>query len=138
MCVHRATGFLCAIKKIFKSTLREYGMEGQLASELRIHYGLAHPNVVQLYAHFDDEYHIFLLMEYACDGSLMERLRSDEPEAARAVEQVLRAVEQLHRRRVVHRDIKPENVVVSLGVRVRRCRWPSCATSAGRPSSTTA
>jgi len=73
--MHRTTGFLCAIKKIFKSTIREYGMESQLATELRIHYSLSHPNVVQLYGHFDDEYHIFLVIEYACDGSLIDRLK---------------------------------------------------------------
>jgi aurora kinase len=27
LCVHKSTGFLCAIKKIFKSTIRDYNME---------------------------------------------------------------------------------------------------------------
>jgi aurora kinase, other len=105
--IHRASGFLCAIKKILKSTIREYGMEGQLGVELRLHYAVWHPHVVQLYGHFDDEYHIFLLMEYACDGALIDHLRVPEPQAATAVAQVVRAVEALHRRRIVHRDIKP-------------------------------
>lgn len=51
-------------------------MEGQLGVELRLHYSVSHPNVVQLYGHFDDEYHIFLLMEYACDGALIDHLRA--------------------------------------------------------------
>lgn len=130
--MHRATGFLCAIKKIFKSTIREYRMEEQLATELRIHYTLAHPHIIQLYGHFDDEYHIFLMMEYACDGTLMDRLHCDEPVASRAIDQVLDAVAYMHRRRVLHRDIKPENIVCSLGVFLGRRRWPSCATSGGR------
>lgn len=117
--MHRATGFLCAIKKIFKSTIREYGMEEQLANELRIHYSLSHPHVIKLYAHFDDEYHIFLMMEYACGGTLMERLKCSEQEASRAIDQVLDALTYLHRKRVVHRDIKPENIVLSLGVKMR-------------------
>jgi serine/threonine protein kinase len=54
MSQHKATGFLCAIKKILKSTLQEYNMVEQLANELRIHYSLDHPNVVKLYSHFDD------------------------------------------------------------------------------------
>lgn len=52
MSQHKATGFLCAIKKILKSTIQEYGMIDQLVNELRIHYSLCHPNIVQLYGHF--------------------------------------------------------------------------------------
>ncbi len=71
MSIHKQTGFICAIKKIFKSTIREYKMEDQFTNELKIHYSLSHPNIVKLYSHFEDEYHIFLMMEYACDGTLM-------------------------------------------------------------------
>lgn len=53
-CVHKETGFVCAIKKIFKSTIKEYNMEEQLTTELKIHYFLSHPNIIKLYAHFDD------------------------------------------------------------------------------------
>lgn len=52
MCEHKKTGFVCAIKKILKSTLKEYGMEDQFIKELKIHYSLNHPNVVKLYSHF--------------------------------------------------------------------------------------
>ena len=46
-------------------------MVDQFATELRIHYSLDHPNVVKLYSHFEDEYHIFLLMELSANGSLI-------------------------------------------------------------------
>lgn len=76
LCVHKITGFICAIKKIFKSTIRDYNMEEQFATELKIHYSLDHFNIIKLYGHFDDEYHVFLMMEYANDGTLMDKLKN--------------------------------------------------------------
>jgi aurora kinase len=64
LCRHKATGCLFALKKIFKSVIRDYGMESQFALELKLLYVLDHPNIVKLYGHFQDEYHVFLLMEY--------------------------------------------------------------------------
>jgi serine/threonine protein kinase len=73
ICRHKTTGTLYALKKIFKSTIIEYGMIEQFTRELKIHYKLSntHPNITKLYAHFEDEYHLFLLMEYMEDGTLM-------------------------------------------------------------------
>lgn len=45
---------LFAIKKVFKSVIKEYKMEAQFALELKIMYSLDHPNIVKLYAHFAD------------------------------------------------------------------------------------
>lgn len=82
-------------------------MEEQFATELKIHYSLSHPNIVKLYGHFEDEYHIFLMMEYACDGTLMEKLKSEEAFVSKSVDQVLNAIQYMHRNKVVHRDLKP-------------------------------
>lgn len=66
-----------------------------------------HPNIVKLYAHFSDEYHIFLLMEYAEGGMLMNYLKKDEEFVGHVVSQVLNGVEYLHKNKIAHRDIKP-------------------------------
>ena len=54
ICRHRKTGFIFALKKVFKSTLMEYKMIDQFIKELKIHYLLNHPNIVKLYTHFED------------------------------------------------------------------------------------
>lgn len=77
LCKHKRTGFLCAMKKLLKSTIKEYRMMDQLVTELRINYRLNHANIIQLYGHFEDEYHIFLVMEYATDGVLMNHLKKE-------------------------------------------------------------
>ena len=92
MSLHKKTGVVCAIKKIFKSTIREYGMQQQLLQEIKIHYFLEHPNIVQLWAHFDDQYHIFLVMECAPDDCLLPQLPLPPPTAASILNQLVPAV----------------------------------------------
>lgn len=112
-CRHKRTGALFALKKIFKSTILEYRMVDQFTEELKIHYKLSHPNIVKLYTHFEDQYHVFLLMEYIDGGMLMNYRKSEEKFVSKAMMQVLRAVDYLHRNHIAHRDIKPENIVVT-------------------------
>ena len=51
-------------------------MLDQFICEIKIQYSLDHENIVKLYGHFDDEYHIFLLMEYAPGGNLMSHIEN--------------------------------------------------------------
>lgn len=77
---------------------------------------LNHPNIIKLYGHFSDEYHIFLLMEYVEGGDLLSKLKSEERYVSRMLEQLINAVDYIHDRGIVHRDIKPENVVLAFDV----------------------
>lgn len=104
------------MKKIFKSTILEHDMVEQFAKELKIHYSLNHPNIIKLYGHFQDDYHIFLLMEYAEGGVLMQKLKSPEEQVAKYISETIEAVGHLHRSNIAHRDIKPENIVLQLDV----------------------
>jgi serine/threonine protein kinase len=138
LCKHKRTGMLFALKKIFKSVIREYRMEEQFALELKILYHLDHPNIVKLYSHFSDEYHVFLLMEYLEGGELLARMGSSEEYVAQTISQMIEAVDYMHGMGVVHRDIKPENIVLAFDVSSPLLRkQSSCATSAGPGSSTT-
>lgn len=91
-------------------------MLAQFINELKIQYVLDHQNIVKLYSHFDDEYHIFLLMEYAPGGTLMKHINNSETYTACMLEQILNAVRYTHQHHIIHRDIKPENIVLFFGV----------------------
>ena len=79
----------------------------QFTRELKIHYRLDHPNIIKLYAHFDDEYHMFLLMEYCEGGILMDKLKCTEEAASRYVGETINAISYIHNIKIAHRDVKP-------------------------------
>ena len=116
ICRHKQTQTMYALKKIFKSTIQEYEMIKQFTQELKIHYLLNHPNIIKLYTHFDDEYHVFLLMEYAEGGILFKKLKATEQYTSEILYQTIKAVEYLHHHHIAHRDIKPENIVLQFNV----------------------
>ena len=82
-------------------------MVNQFILELRIHYMLNHPNIIKIFGHFEDEYHVFLLMEYAEGGILLKKLQSTEEYTSQIIEQTIFAIDYLHQNQITHRDIKP-------------------------------
>ena len=48
-------------------------MVEQFIKELKIHYFLNNANIIKLYGFFEDDYHVFLLMEYAEGGTLYQK-----------------------------------------------------------------
>jgi aurora kinase, other len=73
--VHKATGFLCGMKVMSKKQIREDKYENQIARELSIQFYLSHRNVSPLYGYFTDEENIYLLVEFATQGQLLQTLR---------------------------------------------------------------
>ena len=72
--------------------------------------------IVDLKYSFQDDYYIYLVMEYLAGGDLMTLLMTKEiiPEEevkSLAAEMVL-AIESVHNYNCIHRDIKPDNVLI--------------------------
>ena len=53
-------------------------MINQLIREIKIQMYLDHPNLVKLYAYFNDECNIYLLMELGCDGQLFDLMKKKQ------------------------------------------------------------
>jgi len=49
-------------------------MVPQIKTEIKIMYGLHHPNIVALYNHFEENDFIYLIIEYAEGGQLWDKL----------------------------------------------------------------
>ncbi|CAG7565805.1 unnamed protein product [Fusarium equiseti] len=114
----RSSGFMCALKVLYKAELRQCRMESQVRREIEIQTNLRHPNIVQLYSYFHDTKRIFLVLEFAAKGELYKHLQKEtrftEKKAARFVAQVVSALRYLHPKNIIHRDIKPENILVGM------------------------
>jgi aurora kinase len=114
----RDTGFVCALKTLYKAELQSSGAEKQVRREVEIQSNLRHPNILRMFGHFHDSKRIFLILEFAGKGELYKHLRraSRFPEwrAAQYVAQTATALSYLHRRHVIHRDIKPENILLGI------------------------
>ncbi|TMW56787.1 hypothetical protein Poli38472_006797 [Pythium oligandrum] len=119
MAREKSTKTVVALKVLVKEQLRANGVAHQLKKEVEIHSRIRHQNILPLYATFQDETRVYLVLKYAGGGDLYKKLRStpgrrfSEKEAAVYVAQLVSALDACHSQHVVHRDIKPENLLIS-------------------------
>lgn len=89
----------------------------RVANEVRLHWGLKHPTVVELLEFFEDERFVYMVLELCGGGDLYRRLRERGPlgeaEAAGYMGQLLAGLAYLHERGVMHRDLKLSNLLLS-------------------------
>ncbi|CAK9111999.1 unnamed protein product [Durusdinium trenchii] len=81
-----------------------------------------HPNIVRLYATYEDERFLYLVMELCEGGELFDALAEathlSEPVVQVAMRQVFGAVAHCHSKQIVHRDLKPENFILQKNAEV--------------------
>ena len=115
LAVHNKTKTKVAIKVIKKSGIDE-GASKFILREIQIMKRLRHPNIIQLYEVIDTDARLFLVMEYASGGEIMDFIavhgRLKERDASNFFAQVAWAVHYCHSKQTVHRDIKAENLLL--------------------------
>lgn len=84
-------------------------------NEVEILKSIDHPHIVWIYEYFEDEKHIFIVMEFLDGGELFDRIKEkdffSENQSWKLMESLLKAVNYLHKQNIVHWDLKPENVL---------------------------
>ncbi|XP_028425803.1 serine/threonine-protein kinase H1-like [Perca flavescens] len=109
---HRATRQPFAIKM-----MEVEAPEGRevCASELAVLQRVSHSNVIQLIEVFQFPQRVYMVLELATGGELLERVvcrgHFTERDATQALRMVLAGVGYLHNLGITHRDLKPENLL---------------------------
>ena len=74
----KKTNNVYALKVLSKNQIRNLELESQLKNEIRILATCDHPNINKLNCVFEEGGYIFLLLEYANNGTLFEKLKRNK------------------------------------------------------------
>ena len=112
------TGFLVAVKVLFKSLFKNDTVKEKFISEANHYLYLNHPNIVDLKDLIIKEDAYYLVMEYI-EGETIEdyinKTSGPIPEevAVPMMNEVLLAINYAHKNNVVHLDLKPSNIMLT-------------------------
>lgn len=104
-----------AIKIISKFRTPKDYLKNFLPREIDVVRGLQHPNLIQFYQSIETTHRVFIIMEYAENGSLLDLIRTEkklcEDKARELFKQIVSVIEYIHSKGIVHRDVKCENLL---------------------------
>jgi len=99
-------------------------IERRFQREVAILANFDHPNILPVYDSGVEDGYLYLVMQYAPEGSLTDAIRGrssrkltlpvDVPFGVDVIGQVASALQYTHDRGVVHRDVKPGNVLIRI------------------------
>lgn len=122
---HKQTNAKVAIKKIDKRANNDDGKQVErIKREIDIMRKLKHPLISQLYEVVETEDFIYIVMEFAQNGTLFTRLNDSgaftEDEASLIFAQILIVMNYLQTDlKIAHRDIKAENILFDQNQNIR-------------------
>jgi serine/threonine kinase 38 len=97
------------------------------------------PWVVELKCSFQDEKHLYLVMEFLPGGDLMTLLmRKDilsEDESRFFIGELILAIETIHNLNYIHRDLKPDNLLLDKDGHIKLTDFGLCKHAEIKPSS---
>eukprot|EP00727_Mastigamoeba_balamuthi_P011737 m51a1_g7186 putative serine threonine-protein kinase mark2 isoform x3 (701) ;mRNA; r:97348-99849 len=146
LATHRPSGAKVAVKIINKVKLGPDSLRLVLR-EVAILKELRHPNIIRLYEVIDTPEHMYLVMEHAAGGEVMDHIlahgRLRERDACRFFAQTAFALQYCHASGIVHRDLKAENILldeamnvklIDFGLSNHYCRGGLLSTFCGSPT----
>ncbi|XP_077534667.1 testis-specific serine/threonine-protein kinase 6-like [Haemaphysalis longicornis] len=88
-----------------------------LPRELKILGATKHPHITRVFKIIEEPVKVFIIMEMACGGDLLEKIlrvkRLDEKTSHQFFMQLASALGYLHKHDIAHRDLKCENVLLT-------------------------
>ncbi|HLZ20993.1 MAG TPA: serine/threonine-protein kinase [Ktedonobacterales bacterium] len=99
-------------------------MTRRFEREIKLLGSLSHPNILPIYDSGEDGSLLYIVMEYAQEGSLADAMRGvvkqklslpvPAPRAVEMIGEIAAALQFCHEHGVVHRDVKPGNVLIHI------------------------
>ncbi|XP_066497363.1 serine/threonine-protein kinase 17B [Hoplias malabaricus] len=116
-CVEKATGKVFAAKFLRKRR-RGRDCRAEVIHEMAVlEAAKNNSRVVNLYAAYETEHDIALVLEYAAGGEIFDHCICDEllseSQIVRLIRQILEGIHLLHQNNVVHLDLKPQNLLLT-------------------------
>ncbi|KAH7068469.1 hypothetical protein FB567DRAFT_565194 [Paraphoma chrysanthemicola] len=111
-------GRLLAAKELEKRRFMKNGqLDKKIDNEMKIMQSLRHPNIVEFVEYHDQGDYLYIIMEFVRHGDVQAYLTQGGPMKETVVrsmaQQILSALNYLHRMKITHRDIKPDNILIS-------------------------
>jgi len=107
-----------AIKVLLPQLMKHEQIRQRFKNEAATMAHLEHPNIVSLIDYYEDEFGMYLIMEYV-DGVTLDHYIRDvsgpmpEEKAIPIMSQILDAFHYAHDKKIIHRDIKPGNIILT-------------------------
>ncbi|KAK7683124.1 hypothetical protein QCA50_013797 [Cerrena zonata] len=106
--------------KILRKTGTTEREQDNIKRERMLHRVMSeHPNIVTMRHDFDDENHIYIVLDYCPGGDLFSKIRDEgvfwrnDALIKKIFIQIIDSVEACHVQGIYHRDLKPENILCS-------------------------
>ena len=116
VCREIKTGKIVAVKKIRKDLLAKKNQIIHIRNEQLFMSKVKSPWIVELYASFQEDDYLYLIMEFLPGGDFMnlliEKDKLTEEESKFYIAELILAVESIHKLDCIHRDIKPDNILI--------------------------
>ncbi|XP_064632541.1 testis-specific serine/threonine-protein kinase 1-like [Lineus longissimus] len=121
--VMAADGGHVAVKIINRRKAPKDFIQKFLPRELYVVNLLHHPNIVQVFNILDHSDIVFIVMEYAHSGDLLDYIKSHgalpESQARRMFLELCSAIRYCHQLNIVHRDLKCENLLLDKTLHIK-------------------
>ena len=109
------SGNIVAIKQMNKMALTKKHVTKNILKEKQILSSLYHPFIVNMYATFQDQENVYIVMDYGSCGDFSYQLRYihiiTEDQIKFFAACVILGLEYIHSEGIIHRDVKPENII---------------------------
>ena len=109
---------LYSMKKLEKPFLKKNKQEQHIIIERILLSKMNNPFLVKLYCCFQDQEHLYFIMEFIQGGELFFHLhretRFDDEKTSFYIAELILALNFLHKNKIIYRDIKPENILLDI------------------------